>query len=345
MDSLTHIALGACLGEVLLDRKLGRKAMLWGALAQSIPDIDFLANIWMVPPESLLAHRGLTHSLLFTVLISAGLAMAAEKWHRPHDIHFLKWLQFFTMLIGLHLLLDAFNNYGVGWFEPFSHDRISFHAIYVIDPFFSIWPGIGCMALLFLHLDHPHRIRWALTGMILPVLYLCYSLYNKSIVESRVKSALSTIAIRQVRHFTTPAPLNSWLWFVAVEDETGYHTAYRSVFDGNAPMLFTFFPRNDSLLSKISDHEEIAQLKRFSQGYHTTEYWNDTLVFNDLRFGQMIGWEDPKAHFVFHYYLGHGKDNKLVVQRGRFSGWNGRTTRSLWHRIFRGDFNADENKK
>ena len=27
--------------------------------------------------------------------------------------------------------IDAFNNYGVGWFEPFSHERISFNAIYV----------------------------------------------------------------------------------------------------------------------------------------------------------------------------------------------------------------------
>jgi inner membrane protein len=52
MDSLTHIVLGACLGEVLLDRKLGRKAMLWGAIAQSAPDIDFLANLWMKPPAS-----------------------------------------------------------------------------------------------------------------------------------------------------------------------------------------------------------------------------------------------------------------------------------------------------
>jgi len=333
MDSLTHIVLGACLGEVLLDRKLGRKAMLWGAIAQSVPDIDFLANLWMKPPGSLLAHRGLTHSLLFAVLVSIALALAAEKWHRPHNISFRKWLQFFLMVIGLHLLLDAFNNYGVGWFEPFSSERISFHAIYVADPFFSVWPAIGCAALLFLRLDHRHRERWAIFGMTLPALYLMYSLYNKSLVESVVRESAAEHHISYYRHFTTPTPLNNWLWFVVLEDSSGFHTSHRSVFDGDQPMSFTFFPRNDSLLAPMANHMEIGQLKAFSQGYYTAEKWGDTLVFNDLRFGQMIGWRDPNAHFAFHYFLDHGKENKLVVQRGRFEGWDLGVLGSLRDRI------------
>jgi len=40
MDSLTHLALGACVGEAFFDKKIGKKALLWGALANSLPDID-----------------------------------------------------------------------------------------------------------------------------------------------------------------------------------------------------------------------------------------------------------------------------------------------------------------
>jgi inner membrane protein len=319
--------------------------MLWGAIAQSAPDIDFLANLWMRPPASLLAHRGLTHSILFALLVSIVLALAAEKWHRPHNISFRKWLQFFLLVIGLHLLLDAFNNYGVGWFEPFSHERISFHAIYVADPLFSIWPAIGCAALLLLKLDHPHRLRWAWFGMLLPGLYLCYSLYNKSTVELAVKKNAMDQHIAYRRHFTTPTALNNLLWFVVLEDSTGFYTGHRSVFDGDAPLAFTFFPRNDSLLAPMADHEEITQLKTFSQDYYTIEHWGDTLVFNDLRFGQMAGWKDHQAHFVFHYYLDHGKDNKLVVQRGRFAGWDRDVLRSLWAHIRGENLNAAGNKK
>ena len=75
MDSLTHIAVGACMGEGFVGKKVSRKAMLWGALAQSIPDIDFLAALWMDTPRSLLAHRGFTHSILFGVLISVFFAI------------------------------------------------------------------------------------------------------------------------------------------------------------------------------------------------------------------------------------------------------------------------------
>ena len=53
MDSLTHIALGACIGEAFFERGFGKKAMIWGALAQSIPDIDFVASLWLGPAENL----------------------------------------------------------------------------------------------------------------------------------------------------------------------------------------------------------------------------------------------------------------------------------------------------
>ena len=82
----------------------------------------------------------------------------------------------------------------------------------------------------------------------------------------------------------------------------------------------------------------MGELLRFSQGYYTLERWKDKnkVVFNDLRFGQMKGWEFPQAHFVFHYFLQAPGDNKVIVQRGRFAGWNMQTFRNFVRRI-RGD--------
>jgi len=82
MDSVTHIVLGACVGEVLMDKKAGRKAMLWGALAQSVPEIDFLNGAWMPLTKELMAHRGITHSFLFTFLSSLFLALVASRLHK-----------------------------------------------------------------------------------------------------------------------------------------------------------------------------------------------------------------------------------------------------------------------
>ena len=44
MDSLTQIVLGAAVGEAVLGKKVGNKAMLYGAIAGTIPDLDVLAS-------------------------------------------------------------------------------------------------------------------------------------------------------------------------------------------------------------------------------------------------------------------------------------------------------------
>lgn len=333
MDSITHIALGACMGEAFAGRSLGKKAMLWGALAQSIPDMDFVASFWMDTSSNLLAHRGFTHSFLFCLLITPILALLADRWHHPHNIRVGRWALFFGTVIFIHIFLDAFNNYGVGWLEPFSHERISFNAIYVADPFFSFWPGIALLALLFFNRYTPSRKRWWQMGLGLSALYLIYCLINKYTIDREVKQILQKQQISYTRYFTTPAPLQNWLWYVVAGNDSGYHVGFRSLFDKEEKISFGYFPRNDSMLAPVSDHENLQKLIRFSQQFYTVEKWNDTLVFNDLRFGQIIGWQNPKEKFVFHYYLQHPDDNKLVVQRGRFAKWDWQVAKNLARRI------------
>ncbi len=333
MDTLTHIALGACIGELFTDRQFGKKALLWGAMAQSIPDIDFVTAFWMGPTEQLIAHRSFTHSILFALLISFFLAVTAERFHRPQNISLRKWIFFLGTEVFVHLLIDAFNNYGVGWFEPFSHTRISLHAIFVADPFFSLAPGVACLALIFLNMEHRHRILWARMGCAVTIIYLAYSLINKFTVESDIKKIAAKQGIQYQRHFTTPSPFNTWLWFFVMENKDGYTTGYRSVFDHSDSLMVSWHPRNEYLLDSINDHTEVQHLKKFSQGYYTVEKQGDTLKFNDLRFGQEIGWYDPHQPFAFHYYLTHPNDNNLVVQRGRFAQWNRKTIVSFLNRV------------
>ena len=333
MDSITHIALGACMGEAFAGKKLGKKAMLWGALAQSIPDIDFIAAFWTDTTSNLLAHRGFTHSFLFCLIITPVLAYLAEKWHRPHNISFKKWLLFFGTVIFIHVFIDAFNNYGVGWFEPFSHKRISFNAIYVADPFFSIWPGIAFAALVIASQNRPNRKKWCAMGLGLSSLYLVYCLFNKAVINNNVKEELLKQKIAYNSYFTSPAPFQSWLWYIVAGSDSGYHVGFSSVFDRNKNISFTYFNKNDSLLNEVTDRRHLQQLIRFSQNYYTVEKWNDTLVFNDLRFGQILGWQYPRGKFVFYYFLQHPEENTLVVQRGRFTGWNALTTREFLKRI------------
>ena len=47
MDSLTQAVLGAACGEAVLGRKIGNKALVWGAIAGTIPDLDVVAQVFL----------------------------------------------------------------------------------------------------------------------------------------------------------------------------------------------------------------------------------------------------------------------------------------------------------
>lgn len=68
MDSLTQIILGAAVGEVTLGKKIGNRAMLWGAVGGTIPDLDVLGGLFLSEIDNLAFHRGFSHSILFCVL-------------------------------------------------------------------------------------------------------------------------------------------------------------------------------------------------------------------------------------------------------------------------------------
>ncbi|HYC28946.1 MAG TPA: metal-dependent hydrolase, partial [Chitinophagaceae bacterium] len=177
MDTVTHIALGACVGEIMLGKRLGRRASLAGAFANSVPDLDFIATFWLDTDRDLLAHRGFTHSILFAALATLLLAKIFERWFHRRTIHLWNWTLFFSVEILLHIFVDAFNNYGTGWFEPFSHQRVSFNAIYVADPFFSLWIGVGLLAIV-LCKTAQRRKAWSIFGLVMSSVYLLYAVSN-----------------------------------------------------------------------------------------------------------------------------------------------------------------------
>lgn len=333
MDLVTHIALGACLGEAMLGRRLGKKAMLWGALAHSFPDVDVISSLWLSTPEALLAHRGITHSIaggIITILFFSWLAIRVNKRKTVQPVN---WVLFFCIAVLLHPLIDTFNTYGVGWFEPFDHRRISFNTVYVADPLFSAVPVFAAIALAFIHPKSMLRKVWWRVAFLVTGIYLVTCVTTKAVVDHDVKKALDKQAIAYNDYFTTPAPFQNMLWYVVAGDDSGYYVGYRSVFDRSKAIAFHYVPTNKYLLSSYANQHEVDLLARFSQQWYAIEQWHDTLVFNDLRFGQITGWADTAARFSFHYFLGDSLDNRYVMQRGRVKGWSNESIDGFFRRI------------
>lgn len=82
MDTLTQLTLGAACGEAVLGKKIGNRAMLWGAFGGLLPDFDVLAMFFTDEISALAFHRGLMHSLFFAILASFTLGWLVVRLYR-----------------------------------------------------------------------------------------------------------------------------------------------------------------------------------------------------------------------------------------------------------------------
>jgi inner membrane protein len=334
MDSLTHTVIGACLGEVIAGKKLGKKAMLIGALANNLPDIDVLTTFWTSPAKELLVHRGITHSILFALIASPLLAFAFMRLLRNNDVSFKRWLVLIGSGLFLHILMDAFTAYGTGWFEPFSHYRVSFNTLFILDPFLSIPMIIGSIILLILKRTAVQKRYWAaVSSLSLSLLYLLVTIFIKLNVNRVIEKDLADKHIPHEDYLATPTPMNNMLWYSVVKSGTGFFIGYYSILDKHPTLKWEYFDKNDSLLEPLKKEEEVKHLMQFSKNYYCMHQEDTFLNFSDIRFGQIGGWYTPQAPFVFNFDLTVKEQNRLHLQQGRFKTVNSKDLELLVERI------------
>lgn len=104
MDSLTQIVLGAAAGEVVLGKKIGNRAMFWGAVGGTIPDLDVLGGIFLSNIDNLAFHRGISHSITFSIIGALSLGWLV---HRLYQSSYHKWMAIVLKIIAAVLVGSA----------------------------------------------------------------------------------------------------------------------------------------------------------------------------------------------------------------------------------------------
>ena len=137
MDPVSQGVLGAAAAGAIARPKQVAAAGLLGALAGMAPDLDVLIRSSVDPLLFLEYHRQFTHSLAF-IPIGAALCAAllypfARKWCRARDAYLYCLAGFAT-----HGLLDACTSYGTQLYWPFSHERVAWSVISIVDPLFLL---------------------------------------------------------------------------------------------------------------------------------------------------------------------------------------------------------------
>ena len=106
MDSLTQITLGAAVGEVVLGKKVGNRALLWGAIGGTIPDLDVFANFLMSEIDALAFHRGFTHSITFAILGGLGFGWVLDKFYKSEYYKYIAFTGWFLFILGVLVLFN-----------------------------------------------------------------------------------------------------------------------------------------------------------------------------------------------------------------------------------------------
>jgi inner membrane protein len=311
MDSVTQIALGAAVGEAVAGRKAGNKAVLWGAIAGTIPDLDVIPGYFMETVDALEFHRGMTHSILFAVLLSPLLAYGIKQLYRNNETSWRDWTLLVFLGLFTHSLLDCFTTWGTQLFWPFSDYRVAFKSIFVIDPLYTL-PLLICLVwLMFVPKNSKKRRNLNYTGLALSTFYLLATVVIKHQANQVFESSFVQQQIPVERYDSKPSPLNTILWAVTAETEEGYYIGYYSFLDDDEVIDYFFFEKNHHLLERFTDSEKVQQLLKITDGWYTVEAAEEGVIVNDLRFGQSTGWETGTGKFVFSY--------RIVKQNGKVS--------------------------
>jgi inner membrane protein len=300
MDSLTQIVLGAAVANQVLGNKIGNRAILYGAILGTIPDLDVLVGKFLDPLTATDIHRGFSHSTLFFVLISPVLASIIQKLEKINLVSFKEALLCCFLGLQTHALLDLFTTWGTQLFWPLE-TRYSLQSIFVIDPLYTLPFLVFLIISMCKNRNDKKRMFWNRVGLIVSTLYLFSTLFVQAIVKNKFENQLQENNISYDEIVVKPSPFNIILWTSNVKVENGYWIGDYSFFDTKS-IQFQFIPKQEELIKNIENEAVVKQLKRISEGWFCITQKEGKLLFNDLRFGVMEN-EKDNIEFSFSYEL------------------------------------------
>ncbi len=296
MDSLTQVALGAAVGEATLGRKVGYRAMMWGAICGTLPDLDVFIPLGDAVRD-FTYHRSASHSLIVLAALTPIVVWLILKLHPQTREHRGRWGLLVYLVFATHVLLDSFTVYGTQILWPVNTTPMTWSSIFIIDPLYTLPLLVGVSAALVMSRTQLKGHRWNTVGLVLSSGYLLWSVGAKLYVEGITREALSNGNIAYDRFMTMATPFNTLLWRVLVVNENDYYLGYYSLREDDRTIRFQHYPRNNQLLTGIEEHWPVQRLRWFTKGFYSVTTNGQDIVINDLRMGL-------EPDFVFRFKVG-----------------------------------------
>lgn len=315
MDSLSQLVLGAATAEAVMGKRAGNRAIVWGAIGGTIPDLDVMVRPFVDVVTGMDWHRGFSHSLLFFVLFAPALGWVISKLHKgkwgsPRQWAWAMFLTFFT-----HALLDCFTTWGTQLFWPLD-TRVAWHTVFVADPLYTVPFLLSVLIVLFIKRTNPRRqfVNWI--GIALSTSYLLLTVVHKGLADEAFKERFAVGDVEIESFESRPTPLNTILWTVTAKSGDGYYFGNYSLLDKQSPKDIELFyvGQNLELLEPFGEEEKLERLKFLSQGYYRALETENGIQFVDLRFGQPSEMTPGEEGFVFGFDLNPSGSGLEIVQ-------------------------------
>lgn len=310
MDTATHFAMGAALaGVATIDPAAIQYYPAFATavvVGSQIPDIDTVLKI-KNNAVYITHHRGITHSLPFTLLWAVLLTIIISFFNPGIDmLHLYLWTQ---LAVGLHVFVDIFNSYGTQALRPFSNRWIQIGIINTFDPIIFGLLIVGC-------------VLWPLTHqpfivfMTILVILIVYYIIRRLLQQSIRKRAIALINPHETIKKTFVAPtIKFFEWRVALQtDQYDYiGRSYGTTVNIIDKLQTTEMPNENQLKYALQDSNLKAFLS-FSSIYRWTfvpkPYGHELRVI-DLRYLK-------DGHYTFVAILKLDHDYKVTHS---YTGW------------------------
>ncbi len=329
MDSVSQFVLGGALAAAALGRRTKAwRAVVWGGVVATLPDLDVLFDHGDAI-RNMTMHRGHSHSLLWLTLAAPLLAAGIAALHRERAL-FLRWWWAVWLALVTHPLLDTMTIYGTQVLQPFSAHPFAIGSLFVIDPLYTFPLLVGCVVVAACGGSQRGR-RWNAAGLWLSTAYAAWSLVAQQCALSALREAVAARGLQATTLVAMPAPLQTVLWRVLAFTETHAYEGFWSLCDDAAPLQLLAIDRGRPLQDALAASPSVARLVAWSGDGCKVERVGDELRIADLRFGQ-------EPWYLFTFVVGSvGPAGVEMVQPPRKAGSRipfGRALPWLWARMW-----------
>lgn len=286
MDSISQIALGSAVSLLVTRGQQPKKAILYGAIIGTLPDLDVLTTAGN-DLQGTIEHRTWSHSWIVATILSPGLAWMIYRFDRSFS--WTTWLAVVWLTLITHSALDALTAYGTDIFWPFGGSTIMLASIFIIDPLFTLPLLIGIVLTLTRNHRHKRAILTVGTALALSVTYLFFGLYAQYKATQIATDSLNKQGIEYSQVFVAPTPFNSIVWRILAIGETDFFEGYYSLGDTHESIDFINHPRGLNHRKRIEHFSDWQSFDKFTHGYNQVTAIDSTIVGVDIRLGAE-GW-------------------------------------------------------